>query len=62
MDGIESRMEGTKLILTIDVSPAIVAKARPSKSGKCNIVATSSGAQPVPGVKGVTWSLNILSK
>lgn len=41
--GIQGKMEGDKLVLTIDVSEAARKAAEPSKSGKTLILASTNG-------------------
>lgn len=40
---VQGKLEGDKLILTIDVSKAAREAAQPSKSGKTTILATTGG-------------------
>lgn len=43
MATISGKIEGDKLVLTIDISKAAREAAQPSKSGKTKILATTSG-------------------
>lgn len=52
MEGIEMKVEGTKLVLTIDLTRP----GRPRSTGKTMLIATSAGAASIdyakrPGVK-----------
>lgn len=40
---VSGKIEGDKLVLTIDISAAAKAKAEPSKSGKSKILASTQG-------------------
>ncbi len=48
-----------RLVITIDLSAAAQSAARPSKSGKTRVLATTSGfvIAPAPGVEGLQLSL-----
>jgi hypothetical protein len=48
-----------KLIIEIDVSPAALAAALPSSTGKSRVVATTSGFKPVAG-SSVKVGLNVI--
>lgn len=60
MQNIVHRIVGTKLVLEIDISPAMLAAATPSKSGKTRLLATTGGAQSIPGVSGGSFSINVM--
>jgi hypothetical protein len=49
MENIELKIEGTKLILTVDLSKEI----GPSSSGKNTLIASTEGNANVPGFEGV---------
>jgi hypothetical protein len=51
MTNVQTKVEGGKLIITLDVSEALLKSAPPSKTGKSRIVATTSGFATVGGVK-----------
>jgi hypothetical protein len=55
MENIELRVEGTKLILTVDLSKEI----GPSSSGKNTLIASTEGNANVPGFEGVKVGLNV---
>jgi ABC-type uncharacterized transport system YnjBCD ATPase subunit len=52
---VELKVDGTKLVITIDLSRSI----GPSKSGKTTLVATTGGNIDVPGVNGLKLGLNM---
>ncbi len=56
------KIEGDKLILTIDVSKAAREGAEPSKSGKTKTVATTNGFNWATGVAGLGFSLTVSAK
>lgn len=43
MRNVSTKVEGDKLVITIDVSKAAREGAEPSKSGKTKVLATTSG-------------------
>ena len=55
MTNVEMRVEGSKLIITADLSKDY----GPSKSGKTTIIATSGGNVSVPGQESIKVGLNI---
>jgi hypothetical protein len=55
MTNIHMQRDGTKLVLTIDLS----AKGEPSSSGKTTILATTRGNADVPGTRGMKLGLNL---
>lgn len=54
MQNVETRVDGTKLIITVDLSKSF----GPSKSGKSIIVASTEGNQKVNGGP-VAFGLNV---
>ena len=65
MHNIEWTIEGTTLVLRIDVSKPTVDRAPPSASGKTHLVASTGGAVPVSGGAAnqpMTFSLNVMAK
>lgn len=64
MHNVEYKVEGTKLILSIDISPKAVSAARPSSTGKTMLLATTNGASSLPDVAGhpASFSLNVMLK
>lgn len=54
MQNIETRVEGSKLIIEIDLS----APTNPSKSGKTMIVASTGGNQTIDNTDGLVLGLN----
>lgn len=59
MKNITHHVEGSTLVLRIDVSPATLAGATPSTSGKTKIVATTSGNQAIALPGGAVLSLGV---
>jgi hypothetical protein len=55
MENIELKVEGTKLILIVDLSKEI----GPSSSGKNTSIASTEGNANVPGFEGVKVGLNV---
>jgi hypothetical protein len=55
MTNVEMRVEGSKLIITADLSKDY----GPSKSGKTTIIATTGGNVSVPGQESIKVGLNI---
>ena len=52
-----------KLVLTIDISPAAIAAAIPSSTGKTTLIATSSGPVSFYGPAGarLSFSINVMN-
>jgi hypothetical protein len=61
MTNVHVERKGDKLVLTIDISDAMRAKAEPSKSGKTKVLASTHGFTPVEGV-GISLNLNATVK
>lgn len=59
MTNVQTKVEGDKLILTIDISAAKLAAAPASKSGKTKVVASTHGFTNIGNV-GV--SLNVTAR
>lgn len=57
MQNIATRVEGGKLVITIDISEAARKAAQPSKSGKTRVVASTHGNVALADA-GVTIGLN----
>lgn len=55
MTNIQAKVEGDKLVLTINLK----APGTPSKSGKSIVVATTSGNASVPGAEQFKLGLNL---
>jgi hypothetical protein len=55
MQNIQVKVEGSKLVLTVDLSQEI----GPSSSGKTILLASSEGKANVPGHEGVKFGLNV---
>ena len=52
MHNIEQKIEGSKLILTIDISPKALRSAPPSSRGKTLLIASTHGPVPLPAIDG----------
>ena len=64
MHNVNHRMDGDKLVITIDIGSAACQAAPLSNRGKSNLVATTSGflgAKSPPGFE-VAFSLNVTAK
>ena len=61
---VEWTVEGTKLIVTIDISKQAIEEAPLSVSGKTFLVASTGSAMPVPceDAKVLTLALNLMAK
>lgn len=55
-------VKGTKLIIEIDVGPAALQSAPPSKTGKTRLVASSGGYVGINNLPNVALSLNVTTK
>jgi hypothetical protein len=55
MENIELKVEGKKLILTVDLTKEI----GPSSSGRNTLIASTEGNANVPGVEGVKVGLYV---
>lgn len=64
MHNVTHRVEGTRLLIEVDISPKTIAAAPPSATGKTLLIGTTGGALPVPGSNGagVTFALNVMGK
>ncbi len=64
MHNVNFQAEGSKLVITVDISPAAIKAAPPSSSGKTALVGTTGGAITVPSPTGTTLSfaLNVMVK
>lgn len=72
MHNIVQKVQGTKLLLEVDLSPAALKAAQPSTTGKTLLLATSHGAHEVSvsgdlvhgalGSRTITFSLNVMVK
>ena len=64
MHNVECKVEGDKLIVTIDISKEAVEAAPPSASGKTYLVASTGSAMPLPSkhAKSMTLALNLMAK
>jgi len=58
MKNIEMKVEGDKLIITVDLSK----RFGKSSSGKSILIASSEGNQSVPGKEEIKMGLNVYTK
>jgi hypothetical protein len=58
MQNVKMEVQGTKLVLTIDLSVNL----GPSKTGKTIMIATTNGNASVPGQEEVKLGLNVYRK
>jgi hypothetical protein len=56
------KIEGDKLVITVDISKAALEAAEPSQSGKTKTVSTTSGFNWATGQKGLGFSLTVSAK
>ena len=59
---VEYAVKGTKLVITMDISPASINAAPPSQTGKTNLVASTGGSVKVDGKDGLSFSVNLMQK
>jgi hypothetical protein len=64
MHNVEWKIEGTKLIVTMDISKQHLDEATPSASGKTFLVASSGGSMPIPckDTKSLSLAINLMTK
>ena len=64
MNNVAYRVEGGKLLISIDISATAVFDAKPSSTGKTRLLASSLGAVALPPIQGhaATVSLNLMLK
>jgi hypothetical protein len=64
MNGMDYKVEGDHLIITIDISKKAIDKAPPSSSGKTNLVASTSGSVAVASshCRELKFALNVMAK
>lgn len=64
MNGVDYKIEGDKLLVTIDISKAAVDKAPPSQSGKTYLVASTGAALALPSkhCRELRLQLNVTAK
>jgi hypothetical protein len=59
---VEYVVKGNKLVITMDIGPAMIASAPSSKTGKTNLVASTAGSVKVDGKDGLSFSVNLMQK
>jgi hypothetical protein len=64
MHNVEWKIEGDKLIVTMDISKQALDEAPPSASGKTFLVASTGSAMPLPykNAKSLSVSVNLMAK
>jgi hypothetical protein len=64
MHNVEWKIEGDKLIMTMDISKQAIDEAPPSASGKTYLVASTGSALPLPSkhAKALTVAINLMAK
>lgn len=64
MNGIDYKVEGDKLSITIDISKAAIDNAPPSVSGKTHLVASTGAAIPLSSkhCRELRLQLNVTAK
>lgn len=61
-NNVEYTVKGSKLIITMDISPAMIQAAKPSNTGKTNLVASTNGSVKVDGHEGLSFAINLMQK
>lgn len=64
MHNVSHKVEGDKLIVTIDIGAKAIAAAPASSSGKTHLVGTTGGAVSIPSAhaKALTFAINVMAK
>lgn len=64
MHNVKHSITGNELVIVVDLTPATIASAPFSSTGKTRLVASTSGTIPLPPVDGkpVSFSINVMSK
>jgi hypothetical protein len=64
MHNVEWKVEGDKLIVTMDISKQSISEASPSASGKTYLVASTGSVSPIPTkhAKSLTLAINLMAK
>jgi hypothetical protein len=64
MHNVTHKVEGDKLIITVDVGAGACAAAPSSSTGKTKLVGTTGGQLPITSPKGwaVGFALNVMAK
>ena len=57
------KVDGDKLVITVDISPKAMKAAKPSKSGKTRVIASTNGFQKLDsGRENISVGLNVICK
>jgi hypothetical protein len=59
---MQIKVNGTKLLIEVDISPATLASAPLSSTGKNKLVASTHGMRPVEGHPTLRLGLNVITK
>lgn len=59
---VNYRVDKNKLVIEVDIGDKARETAKPSATGKTKLVGSTEGALPIPGVDGMTFSLNVMAK
>ena len=64
MHNVTHKVEGDKLIITVNVGADACTAAPPSSSGKTQLVGTTGGQLPITSPKGwsIGFALNVMAK
>jgi hypothetical protein len=64
MHNVDYKVEGDKLIITVNVGAEACNAAPPSKTGKTQLVGTTGAKQPIQSPKGwsIDFALNVMAK
>lgn len=55
-------VKANKLVITVDLGAAALMAARPSATGKTNLVASTGGSVKIDGKDDISFSLNVMQK
>lgn len=56
---LEIKVDGNRLIISVDVSPEAVARARVSSTGKSKLVASTGGFTAIRELPGMKLAINV---
>jgi hypothetical protein len=66
MHNVSFKVEGSKLLITVDVGKNAIAAAPPSQSGKTHLVASTGGSTQIETPAGtgaaLSFSMNVMAK
>lgn len=58
-NSLEIKVDGNRLIISVDVSPEAVARARVSSTGKSKLVASTGGFTTIRELPGMKLAINV---